>query len=301
MQLQDGSCNGLQHYAALGRDAIGAAAVNLCECETPNDVYTRIASVVQRIVREDAAKGHRWAQILDGHVDRKLVKQTVMTSVYGVTFIGAREQIGNRLRERGWEDNHELYKVSFYAAQVTMAGLHEMFNSAKDVMNWLSSCAKEIAVKDKAVMWQTPLGLPVAQPYRSSEIKSVKTVLQHVSLASTHDSLPVLKRRQRTAFPPNYIHSLDSTHMMMTALGCYQRGITFAGVHDSFWTHASSVDEMNAILRKKFYELHSRPLLQELLDQFREVYQDKNIMFPEVPSLGGFELKEIHDAKYFFN
>lgn len=27
-------------------------------------------------------------------VDRKLVKQTVMTSVYGVTFIGAREQVG---------------------------------------------------------------------------------------------------------------------------------------------------------------------------------------------------------------
>jgi hypothetical protein len=34
-------------------------------------------------------------------VDRKLVKQTVMTSVYGVTHIGARQQIENRLRERG--------------------------------------------------------------------------------------------------------------------------------------------------------------------------------------------------------
>eukprot|EP00210_Caulerpa_lentillifera_P000641 g619.t1 len=298
---QDGSCNGLQHYAALGRDATGAAAVNLRRCDAPNDVYSEIATIVRGIVQEDAAKGHRWAQILDGHVDRKLVKQTVMTSVYGVTFIGAREQIANRLRERGWDDNHELYQVSFYAARVTMTGLHQMFKTAKDVMHWLSNCAKEIARNNETVIWRTPLGLPVAQPYRTCEVKSVKTVLQHVNLASTHSNLPVMKRRQRTAFPPNYIHSLDSTHMMMTALGCYQRGVTFAGVHDSFWTHASSVDEMNVVLREKFYELHSRPLLQELIDQFHEVYHDKDASFPEVPSLGDFNLKEIHDAKYFFN
>ena len=37
-------------------------------------------------------------------VDRKLVKQTVMTSVYGVTPIGAREQIEARLREKGWDE-----------------------------------------------------------------------------------------------------------------------------------------------------------------------------------------------------
>lgn len=30
---------------------------------------------------------------------RKVVKQTVMTTVYGVTFIGAKDQVENRLRE----------------------------------------------------------------------------------------------------------------------------------------------------------------------------------------------------------
>jgi hypothetical protein len=35
-----------------------------------------------------------------GLVDRKLVKQTVMTSVYGVTNVGARAQVEARLRER---------------------------------------------------------------------------------------------------------------------------------------------------------------------------------------------------------
>ena len=32
---QDGSCNGLQHYAALGRDARGGAAVNLAPADRP--------------------------------------------------------------------------------------------------------------------------------------------------------------------------------------------------------------------------------------------------------------------------
>lgn len=34
----DGSCNGLQHYAALGRDTVGGKAVNLLEGEGPEDV-----------------------------------------------------------------------------------------------------------------------------------------------------------------------------------------------------------------------------------------------------------------------
>ena len=116
---------------------------------------------------EDAEKGVRFAKVLRGRVDRKLVKQTVMTSVYGVTFIGAREQIANRLRERGWEDDDVLFEVSRYAAKVTMAGLHEMFQNAKDVMHWLATCAAKIARSGHTVTWTTPLGLPVGQPYRS--------------------------------------------------------------------------------------------------------------------------------------
>lgn len=43
---QDGSCNGLQHYAALGRDVIGATSVNLVPCDVPQDVYSGVAQQV---------------------------------------------------------------------------------------------------------------------------------------------------------------------------------------------------------------------------------------------------------------
>lgn len=48
--LQDGSCNGLQHYAALGRDVIGATSVNLMPCEVPQDVYSGVAQQVSGAV-----------------------------------------------------------------------------------------------------------------------------------------------------------------------------------------------------------------------------------------------------------
>lgn len=40
---QDGSCNGLQHYAALGRDEDGAKEVNLLFAEKPADIYSSVA------------------------------------------------------------------------------------------------------------------------------------------------------------------------------------------------------------------------------------------------------------------
>ena len=52
------------------------------------------------------------------------MKQTVMTSVYGVTYIGARDQIKRRLKERGViTDDKELFGASCYAAKVRNTGL----------------------------------------------------------------------------------------------------------------------------------------------------------------------------------
>jgi DNA-directed RNA polymerase len=44
---------------------------------------------------------NKFATMLIGKVSRKVVKQTVMTTVYGVTFVGARDQIERQLKERG--------------------------------------------------------------------------------------------------------------------------------------------------------------------------------------------------------
>jgi len=39
----------------------------------------------------------------------------------------------------------------------------------------------------------------------------------------------------------------------------------YAGVHDSFWTHACDVEKMSQILREKFVELYSMPILENVI------------------------------------
>ena len=52
------------------------------------DVYTEVAEIVRRRVAEDVVNGVPLSSEVLGEIDRKLVKQTVMTSVYGVTMSG---------------------------------------------------------------------------------------------------------------------------------------------------------------------------------------------------------------------
>lgn len=301
---QDGSCNGLQHYAALGRDKLGAAAVNLVCGDRPADVYSGIAARVLEIMRRDSEKDPETypnailARRLINQVDRKLVKQTVMTSVYGVTYIGARDQIKRRLKERNaMEDDAEMFGAACYTAKTTLVALEEMFEAARSIMNWLGECAKVIASENQPVRWISPLGLPVVQPYRQLGRNHVKTTLQILTLQRETDKIMV--KRQRTAFPPNFVHSLDGSHMMMTAVACKKAGLNFAGVHDSYWTHACDVDMMNKILREKFVELYEAPILENLLEGFQKSFPSLNL--PPLPARGDFDLREVLNSTYFFN
>ncbi|XP_072962324.1 DNA-directed RNA polymerase 3, chloroplastic-like [Typha angustifolia] len=301
---QDGSCNGLQHYAALGRDSLEAAAVNLVAGERPADVYSGIAARVVDLMREDSKRDPATdptaslAKVLVDQVDRKLVKQTVMTSVYGVTYVGAREQIKRRLAEKGLiTDERLLFSASCYAAKVTLDALGEMFQAARSIMKWLADCAKVIASENQPVRWTTPLGLPVVQPYRNYERHLIRTSLQVLALQREGQTVSV--KRQKTAFPPNFVHSLDGSHMMMTAIACKNSGLQFAGVHDSFWTHACDVDRMNQILREQFVDLYNIPILENLLEGFQTSFP--TLTFPPLPERGDFDLTEVLDSPYFFN
>ena len=60
-------------------------------------------------------------------------------------------------------------------------------------------------------------------------------------------------------------------------------GLDFAGVHDSFWTHAATVDTLNSVLRDNFVQLHSQPLLERLLLEFQALYP--HLDFPDLPAL----------------
>jgi DNA-directed RNA polymerase len=330
---QDGSCNGLQHYAALGRDLDGGAAVNLTPADFPQDVYSRVLEVVTRklgndrnipptigtpyidgetgeecVVDEPARLKGEYARLVVDITDRKVIKQTVMTSVYGVTRTGARAQVQARLTERILSDpsmvmdpkvEKNVFAASMYLANTTLASLEEMFSGAKEIMDWLGACARLVASSGHAMSWVSPMGLPIMQPYRQSATQTIHTTLQSITLSVADDALPVSVRKQKSAFPPNYVHSLDATHMLMTALRMQQDGLTFASVHDSYWTHAVDVPIMSGHIRDCFIELYDHPVLEDLRDSLQMRYPD--IEFPPVPKGGDLDLNEVRYSKYFFH
>ena len=69
--------------------------------EAASDVSfdTSDSSALNNIERK-ALKHNRAAKLVNGLIDRGVVKRTVMTSVYGVTFIGARQQIQEKIEEK---------------------------------------------------------------------------------------------------------------------------------------------------------------------------------------------------------
>ena len=143
------------------------------------------------------------------------------------------------------------------------------------VQDWLTESAAQISLTNNCVDWVTPLGLPVVQPYHRETTEEIRTPLQNVTSTSSfdHTRRPDMTK-QKGGFPPNFVHSLDSSHMMMTSLRCQKEGITYASVHDSFWTHACDVDKMNEVGNVlKFFEKR-KPLLLTASD-----FGSMNFMF----------------------
>ncbi|XP_045347062.1 DNA-directed RNA polymerase, mitochondrial isoform X3 [Leopardus geoffroyi] len=262
---QDGSCNGLQHYAALGRDSIGAASVNLLPSDVPQDVYSGVAAQVEVFRSQDAKRGVRVAQVLEGFISRKVVKQTVMTVVYGVTRYGGRLQIERRLRELSDFPQEFVWEASHYLVRQVFNSLQEMFSGTRAIQHWLTESARLIAHAGSAVEWVTPLGIPIIQPYHRDSKVMISGGIQSLTFSHSGDtSQRPNTLKQKNGFPPNFIHSLDSSHMMLTALHCYRKGLTFVSVHDCFWTHAADVEVMNQVCREQFVRLHSQPILHNL-------------------------------------
>nr|XP_024933931.2 DNA-directed RNA polymerase 1, mitochondrial-like isoform X2 [Ziziphus jujuba var. spinosa] len=119
---QVGSCNGLQQNAAFRRNELGQLQLYFSRRETSRCLLKSCCQV-----------------------DGKLVKKTVMTFVYGVTYISACDQIKKRIKEHGsiGDDAAMLLPASCYAVrQATLTSLQEPFEAARSIMSWFGNCAK---------------------------------------------------------------------------------------------------------------------------------------------------------------
>lgn len=308
---QDGSCNGLQHYAALGKDKDGATSVNVIpKFSNDNqplrgDVYSDVLEIVKSKVHEDlhrkSTTNSSLAKIAFPVLNRKLIKQTVMTTVYGVTAYGGAAQIQERIKELILKsslfhdvdsDTAELSqfqrKVSIYLSKLVLDSVTELFGGAKLIQDWLSNnCFRIINSFDystiqyakstqklkfdffkpllfKPMMWTTLSGFPVVQLYKNTRNVSIKTPFQHILLSKPDTFATINTRKQMNAIAPNFIHSIDSLHMLMTCIAADNNSIKFVSVHDSFWTYPKDVKKLSKIIREEFVKMHSAKIIENM-------------------------------------
>jgi DNA-directed RNA polymerase len=181
----------------------------------------------------------------------------------------------------------------------------EVVVAARAAMDWLQKCAKVVAAEQLPVYWTTPTGFRVMQVYKNHKARRVKTKLGEsvvrLTLASEQDTID--RRRMTNAISPNFVHSMDATHLVMSVCYAEDNGInSFAMIHDSFGTHAADTDMLAACLREAFVNLYSElDVIEDFREQIiRQVDEADEKQVPSIPAKGDLDIQEVRSSDFFF-
>lgn len=335
----DGTCNGLQNFSAMLLDEVGGKAVNLIDAPLPNDIYGQVAGIVNEAITADLSSLEevktKWfdenqeehetviCAVRDlakgwlGYVDRKVTKRPVMTLSYGAKRFGFVTQIDEDTvkpwRDKkdgtfpfvGEKDGKPLdygYQASMYMAKHTWDAASQVVVAAFAAMEWLQEVAKEVSKAEAPINWTTPTGLLVQQSYRKYEMKRIKTTFKEtvIRLSVVVGEGQINSRKQATGISPNWVHSLDASHLMKTVNACHALGIrSFSMIHDSYGTHAGNIGTMAVVLREEFVRMYSQV---DVLAKFKEDIETQlGITLPPLPPKGNLDLNEVLNSTYFFS
>jgi DNA-directed RNA polymerase len=329
----DGSCSGLQHFSAMLRDPIGAKHVNLEPSEIPSDVYQAVADAVLPIVEADVATGNviamRWMSI---GINRKIAKRCVMTYVYGSKQFGFSEHLADDfakeleaavradLQAEPEEDefqfkarvNREVKGCATYLAAHIWKSVQATVKAAAEGMGWLQDVAGLLAGEGKAATWTTPMGFPVINAYFEPQVERVDLILydrtlqvpqRFVPRVKTGDTDELMKRKCRSSISPNFVHSMDSSHLQAAVLKSAEEGITdFLLIHDSFGCLPTDMSRYVQIVRETFVEqyLQNDPL-QDLHDRaLGALSEEGKADLTPPPAKGEFDLNQVLESHYAF-
>lgn len=290
---RDGTCNGLQHYVALGRDQKAAPIVNLTDTDIPQSVYTEVSLATMELL---AKSTDPFAARVMGMVDRKMCKPGVMTHYYGVTPVKAAQQVRFEMIDRGFDrKDKDIYKIALFLSATIKQAIGTVCERADKIMEWLRNSSVILARNGKLFSLVGPTGFPMVQRYRNPKKFTIETIAQKLLIVDDEADLPPLRGKQKNGSAPNTIHMLDAAHMVMTLERMVAERAWFVTVHDSYWSHSGRAALMNRHLREAFVEMHENYGLENIYNQLSALGA---VEAP--PSVGTFDLREVVNAKYFF-
>lgn len=327
----DGSCSGIQHFSAMLRDEVGGSAVNLVPRDLPADVYQLVANKVLEQVEDDLLNGtgdelkhtdegvayvkqgtkviaQQWKEF---GITRKVTKRSVMTLAYGSKEYGFKEQLMEDIIRPAKQSGKPFpfqgdgYQGAQYMAKAIWTAVNKVLVKAGEAMRWLQGAASLAASEELPVRWTTPVGFPVMQAYPDLERRKVKTSINGklVYLTMYQDKDNLDRRAQSQGIAPNYVHSCDAAHMMLTVVRAKQAGIdNFAMIHDSFGTTAGDVEQLYHVVRESFLEMYSEiDVLESFREEIWEQLSEKNREKLEaLPERGTLDLSQVMESRYCF-
>lgn len=304
---QDGTCNGLQHYAALTRDSGMAQHVNLMPGDRPADIYQVICDAVEDRLNTDCHDGSDLAceWIMSGLVTRSLVKRPVMTYPYGTNVYGITDTLRDDLPSSGTPP--DLKNAFRYLAQTIWDTMETVVTGAHRTMQCLQEIVRrQLRANDAPLVWVTPLGFPVIQSYNNYTFRQINTELAGCPIyPSVYFTAPgVMKHRHVNGIAPNFIHSLDATALMMTVNAAVKLGLTeFGMVHDSYATLAADAGTLADVIRVQFYKMYTEySILDSFYKDMQEQYPKDEDVVPDMKVISGdLSMDHLLRSRYFFH
>lgn len=295
----DGTCNGLQHLSAMTLDEIGGKAVNLVNSQEPQDIYTEVAEELKEQLKlddEDGVERH-FSQMWQDKVDRKLVKSGTMTTPYGVSEYGLKDQILDQAKDKLEGYTVDKFRASVYLAEKLGESIRNVVVGARKTMDWFDTIVEESP--QSFLKWKTPLtDFPVLQSYQKSKKKRISLFIgnQRVQLQIQKRVDLASEGKQKSGFSPNFVHSIDACMLMHTLTRLFEeRNVKeFSLIHDSYGTHANHVNDLHEILRQVFVDIYYKA---DILTRIKEELGAKT----EPPKLGKLNIEEVLTSKYFFH
>jgi DNA-directed RNA polymerase len=292
---QDGTCNGLQNFSALMCDSVGGAAVNLTAGDAPRDIYTDVAKRVTELLQAMPRSKFRDAWLKHG-INRKITKRTTMTLPYGCTRFACAQFIN--------EDYISVVKppeikmadygdAANFLSHVVWQALDDVVVKAREVMLWLQGWAAHAARGGHRVAWVAPSGLHVVSEYDAFTKREVKSVAFKSRLMLSKPTGRQDVKKVMNAVAPNFVHSLDASHLARVVARAGSEGIPLAVIHDDFGTVAQYTERLHQIIREEFVGMYEGNTL------LKDMAASTGYEVPP-PVVGDLDLREVLSSPYFF-
>ncbi|ARB11232.1 DNA-directed RNA polymerase [Marinomonas phage CPP1m] len=303
-------------YRAVSDVALGhmEAIMDFRERDVPN--WPAIKDKYGYVKAVELSKG--W---IETGVTRSLSKKPVMTMPYGSSprtcyqavqdylhDIDAKER--KKVLAQGLEykkmtkfsENLDQKEITSFASSLVWSSIGEVVVAARAGMKFIKQVTGKVSASNKPLVWTTPTGFIVKQAiYVVDSNNRVNTKLMGgTSFRDYRETKQINATKMASSAAPNFIHSMDASHLCFAVNGFIDAGIAdIAVIHDSFGTHACHTKKARSILNNTFVDMYQE---NDVIAGFKEAAegQIKDKIDVELPEYGTLDLEVVRDSEYLF-